>query len=53
MHSIPRPIPTPELLDPDRMLTNDRDDFTIAEHRTRANLLAGALRDSCEYAQLL
>ena len=53
MHSTPRTIPTPELLDPGRMLTNDRDDFTLAEHRTRANLLASALHDSCEYAQAL
>jgi hypothetical protein len=49
MHSIPRP----ELLDPGRMLTEDRDDFTIDEHRNRANLLATALEDSCRYAQAL
>jgi len=49
MHSIPKP----ELLDPHRMLTDDRDDFTITEHRTRANRLAAALQDSCDYAQAL
>lgn len=49
MHSIPQP----ELLDPGRTLTDDRDDFTIAEHRNRANLLASALEDSCHYAQAL
>jgi len=53
METKPRPIPTPELLDPDRMLTDDRDDFTILEHRNRANLLAEALGDSCRYAQAL
>lgn len=48
-----QPIPEPELLDPSRMLTDDRDDFTLAEHRDRANLLAQALEDSCRYAQQL
>jgi len=49
MHSIRQP----ELLDPKRMLTDDRDDLTVGEHRTRANLLAAALEDSCRYAQAL
>jgi len=47
------PIPEPELLDASRMLTDDRDDFTITEHRNRANMLADALQDSCRYAQQL
>jgi len=48
-----QPIPEPELLDPTRMLTDDRDDLTLVEHRNRANLLADALTDSCRYAQQL
>ena len=48
-----QPIPEPELLDPKRLLTDDRDDLTLIEHRTRANLLAQALEDSCRYAQQL
>src|SRR4051812_40369218 len=53
MQSIPRPIPEPELLDPGRMLVDDRDGFTVDDHRNRANLLAEALADSCRYAQAL
>ncbi len=48
-----QPIPQPELLDPDRMLSTDRDDMTADEHRSRANELASALEDSCHYAQQL
>jgi len=48
-----QPIPTPELLDPGRLLTDDRDDLTVTEHRSRNEQLAAALRDSCEYAQAL
>jgi hypothetical protein len=48
-----QPIPRPELLDPDRLLSDDRDDMTADEHRNRANQLAGALEDSCRYAQQL
>src|SRR3954462_9125240 len=53
MQSTPRPIPEPELLDPGRMLVDDRDGFTVDDHRDRANLLAAALEDSCRYAQAL
>ncbi len=42
-------IPTPEVLDPDRVLVNDRADFT-ADHQTRAALLEKALHESCAYA---
>jgi hypothetical protein len=42
----------PEVLDPDRLLVNDRGDFT-ADHETRAVLLAKALHESCEYAHQL
>jgi hypothetical protein len=48
-----QPIPRPELLDPDRMLSTDRDDMTADEHRNRANELASALEESCRYAQQL
>src|SRR4051812_13602926 len=48
-----QPIREPEVLYADRALTDDRDDLTVAEHRDRANLLADALRDSCNYAQQL
>src|SRR3954470_23079325 len=47
------PIPEPELLDPGRMLTDDRDDLSATEHRDRAKQLAAALEDSCRYAQQL
>lgn len=46
-----QPIPEPELLDPDRALTNERDDMTVEDHRNRAELLADALRESCSYAR--
>jgi hypothetical protein len=46
-----QPIREPELLDPNRILAEERDDFTIEEHRSRSRLFAQALRDSCEYAQ--
>ena len=48
-----QPIPRPELLDPARALSNERDDFTVADHKARSQLLADALKDSCEYAQQL
>ena len=48
-----QPIPTPELLDPGRLLTDDRDDLTVTEHRSRTAQLAAALHDSCDYAQAL
>jgi hypothetical protein len=48
-----QPIGEPELLDPKRTLTDDRDDLTVSEHRQRAQLLASALEDSCRYAQQL
>jgi hypothetical protein len=48
-----QPIHEPELLDPTRMLTDDRDDLSVTEHRNRSKLLAEALEDSCRYAQQL
>jgi hypothetical protein len=47
-----QPIPTPQVLDPDRPLFNDRGDFT-ANHETRAKLLDDALHHTCAYAQQL
>ena len=49
MHTIPRP----ELLDPDRPLRNDRNDIANDDHRSRADVLDAALRESCRYAKQL
>jgi hypothetical protein len=46
-------IPRPELLDPDRLLLDDRNDLSAEEHANRAALLNKALHDSCDYAQQL
>lgn len=45
-----QPIPEPELLDPDRITSDDREDMTELEHRSRAQQLDAALHASCEYA---
>jgi hypothetical protein len=47
-----QPIPTPQVLDPDRVLDNDRGDLT-ADHEARAALLDDALHKTCDYAQQL
>lgn len=47
-----QPIPTPHVLDPDRILINDRGEFT-ASHEKRADALQKALTETCEYAQQL
>ncbi len=47
-----QPIPTPQVLDPDRVLANDRGDLTV-DHEARANLLDEAIHDTCAYAQQL
>lgn len=47
-----QPIPTPQVLDPDRVLTNDRGDVTV-DHEARAALLDEALQATCSYAQQL
>jgi hypothetical protein len=46
-------IPKPELLNPDRVTRDDREDFTGEDHRSQAQLLAKALGDSCAYADQL
>lgn len=47
-----QPIPVPHVLDPNRILDNDRNDLT-ADHAARAALLEKALHDTCAYAQQL
>lgn len=46
-------IPKPELLDPDRVNRDDREDFTAEDHRSQSQLLAKALGESCAYADQL
>jgi hypothetical protein len=48
-----QPIREPELLDPNRPLTHERDDFAMLDHRSQAERLKLALDDSCEYARQL
>lgn len=48
-----QPIPEPHILDPDRVLTDDREEFTAEEHRSRAQELDKALHESCAYAKQL
>lgn len=47
-----QPIPTPQVLDPDRVLANDRGDFTV-NHEAPAALLNEALHATCSYAEQL
>lgn len=47
------PIRKPELLDPGRAKTDEREQMTLEEHRDRARLLDQALRESCAYAEQL
>lgn len=47
-----QPIPKPHILDPDRILDNDRGEFT-ADHKARADLLDAALHETCAYADHL
>jgi hypothetical protein len=48
-----QPIPLPQLLDPDRLLLDDRNDLSAEEHADRATQLNRALHDTCSYAQQL
>jgi hypothetical protein len=48
-----QPIPEPELLDPARVGSDEREGMTAGEHRDRARLYAKALDESCEYARQL
>lgn len=47
-----QPIPPPQVLDPDRVLDNDRGDLTV-DHEARAAMLEDALHKSCDYARQL
>jgi hypothetical protein len=47
------PIGIPEVLDPERVLTDDREELTGDEHRARAQQLDAALRESCAYGTQL
>jgi hypothetical protein len=46
------PIPQPQVLDPDRILDPQRDNFT-SDHESRADMYQDGLRQSCAYAQQL
>jgi hypothetical protein len=47
-----QPIPTPHLLDPERLLDPSRDEFTV-DHESRAEMYKSALHETCDYAQQL
>jgi hypothetical protein len=47
------PIPKPHVLDPDRLLRDNREHQVIQDHRARAELLDTALHESCAYAAQL
>jgi hypothetical protein len=53
MQPIPAQIPVPELLDPDRLLSPERDDFTLDDHRELADRMERAIQDSCGYGRQL
>lgn len=46
-------IPMPSVLDPDRMVSNSRDDMSVHEKAGLSEDLEEALRQSCEYGQQL
>jgi len=46
-------IPKPQVLDPNRLLRDDRERQFSKDHRTRAEVLEIALHESCAYAQQL
>lgn len=47
-----QPIRLPEVIEPDRVMDNDRGELA-ADHEARANALDDALHESCSYAQQL
>lgn len=47
------PIPRPDVLDPDRVTSDEREEMTLADHRDRARQFHAALRESCAYAGAL
>jgi hypothetical protein len=46
-------IPKPEVLDPDRVNRDARENFTLEDHRSRGDLLSQALEETCSYATQL
>lgn len=46
-------IPMPQVLDPDRVPGDKREEITVDFHRARAENLQVALGKSCEYAKQL
>lgn len=46
-------IPKPQLLDPDRVDRDEREEMTADDHSSRAQLFAVALEETCEYADQL
>jgi hypothetical protein len=46
-------VPRPDVLNPDRLLSDEREEMTVEEHRSRARELDQALHESCEYGQQL
>jgi hypothetical protein len=48
-----QPIPLPEVLNPDRLLLDDRNDLSAEQHADRAAQLNHALHETCSYAQQL
>lgn len=47
------PIPRPDVFDPDRAMSDEREDMTINEHRARAAEAIEALKDVREYGVML
>lgn len=46
-------IPKPQVLSPDRIDRDDREDMTAEDHRSQAQLLDKALHETCAYADQL
>lgn len=46
-------IAPPEVLDPERVVSDEREGMSESEHRSRAAELDAALHDSCRYARML
>jgi hypothetical protein len=51
--NVPATVPMPQLLDPHRLLSRNRDDMTNEDHRSYAQELADALVETTEYGQQL
>lgn len=53
MQPIPSPIPVPSVLNSHRVLSDNRDEMTLDDHRDRADRLERALEQSCAYGRQL